>query len=140
MRTINRLNFAIAVVSLLAVGVLYLWLRTLPIAEPQAEQEADTPAVAATETPIEQAATIDTADAEAAYQEEVNALLSDFQFDDSARAAELSEDVLKLRTPAAFKELHVQIVVILQDVQNGNTAEAQDRIDTLQNEYPWFLQ
>lgn len=72
------------------------------------------------------------------YQDEVNHLIEDYEFTDSAMAKTIQQELLPLGVPADLKSFHLQLVSILQDVQDGKVDQAQTRLQSLRTQYSWL--
>lgn len=147
LRKIIRLNTMLAVMSLCAVLGIYGWLRFSDHAKTNTDQaEKDSvqrsvsqPSATVTTNTNSAVSAETTAELTNAYRKQVNALLSGFEFDDSATAETLLYQVLELRVPTDLKQTHLQIVTALNDAKEGNYESAQQRIGSVQATSSWFL-
>lgn len=129
LRTISRINTGIALLSIVAVGAIYGWLKWFP----PNTQNANTVQKETTATVVNQPSiTLDE------YQTQLNAIITGYEFNDAAVAQQKASAVLELRVPAEMKQLHMQVVLSLSDAQAGDTDEAQQRMNTLKQQYAWL--
>lgn len=129
LRTISRINTAIAMLGLVAVIALYVWLRwVLP-----PTSTATPPTTTALPTVVNQSpVTV------AEYQAQLNAIIDEYQWSDAAIAQQKSSELLELRVPAEMKQLHIQVVLSFSDAQAGNVEAAQQRMAELKQQYAWL--
>jgi predicted negative regulator of RcsB-dependent stress response len=135
------MNTVLAVIALVAILGLFAWVATTEKNDDQAQNEVSQQvevADPATPQPVSETAP-EQEDIAAQYRLDINALLSDFDFEDSAEAEQLSYEALELFAPRELRSMHLQVVVALQEVQQGKTQAAQKRIDQIQAQYDWFL-
>lgn len=129
LRTISRINTGIALLSLVAVGAIYVWLKWFP----PNTQNANTTQTGTEPIVVNQPViTLDE------YQTQLNAIITGYEFNDAAVAQQKASAVLELRVPAEMKQLHMQVVLSLSDAQAGDTDEAQQRMNTLKQQYAWL--
>ena len=129
LRTISRINTAIALLGLLSVMALYVWLRWfLP------PTSTITPPTTVALPDVVNQAPITVAE----YQAQLNAIIDGYQWTDAAVAQQKASQVLELRVPAEMKQLHIQLVLSLSDAQAGNTDAAQQRMAELKQQYAWL--
>lgn len=137
LRLIAVINTGIAVVSLIAVLVLFARFRT----DSEAEVVVQAPE-APEKTVVSERPSIDAPTQEEIaqrYREDVNTLLAGYDFTDSATAEQLSYGALELFAPNELKNMHLQIVVSLQDAQQGKSKAARKRIEQLRTQHEWLL-
>ena len=61
-----------------------------------------------------------------------------FEVGESCQLAEFKEEVLKLKVPEKFKDLHLDLVVAFSRIEEGKILEAQGKISELIKNYPWL--
>ncbi len=94
-----------------------------------------------TEAVSEREAVVNTPDAaaiDATYRTELNALLADYDFADSATAEQKLYAALELRAPAELKNVQLEVVLALREAQGGKVTEAQERIAALKKNHAWL--
>lgn len=74
------------------------------------------------------------------YYTEIENAMKEFRVDDRVLAETTLATVIDIEVPSELRDFHLQLVVALQDAQQGKTQKAQTRIDTLTKEYEWFRQ
>lgn len=139
LKTIARVNTLLAVIALIAVIGVYIWIRSMSdrsnvIEEPTSQTNTNQQA------PVEAVDAVDNEQLTKEYRDQVNEVLDGYNFDDSTKAEELSYKVLELRVPAELKQMHLKIVLALNQAQQGNYESAQTTISQLQQEFGWFHQ
>lgn len=136
LRLIAAVNTGIAVLCLIAVLVLFARLRTDGEDAVVVQAEAPEKTVASERPSIDAPSEEEIAQR---YRADINALLGGYDFTDSATAEQLSYDALELFAPKELKNMHLQIVVSLQDAQQGKSNAARKRIEQLRTQHEWLL-
>lgn len=73
------------------------------------------------------------------YESAVSALIRRADVSNVSQAAQIHAQLLQLPVPASYLQLHLQLVDLFQDIQNGESVESlTQRLDTLQTTYPWL--
>lgn len=143
LRTVTHVNTALAVTGLIGVALLFVFIKwfTSPADERAsvAEQPAGTAQAAPADNTILEEDAVDQDELNQAYRDGLNNALGGFDFRDAARAETISYQVLELRVPAEFKNLQLQVVLALQEAQEGNYDAAREKIETQRGQYSWFL-
>jgi len=144
LHSITRINTVLSMLGLAAVVVLFMWLKWFaPSEEPEYPIEdidvvipgnPDMIPIDGTEEVMD---AVDTVALGEEYRSSINALIGDFAFDDAGKAGELVSSVLELRVPAELKNMHLQIVLALNEAQEGKFTEAVERIETMQGQFGW---
>lgn len=70
------------------------------------------------------------------YQQLVRQVLNDFETSHDSAAAH--EALLDIFVPAAYKDIHLELVIIIAKYQSGEDEEAQARLDLLAQQYDWL--
>lgn len=145
LRSISRVNTLLAIVALVAVGLLYVWFKfsLLPasIATDEALQQQDSLAEQHEDTMERDRMAVDPIDQEALgeeYRTEVNDLLSEYAFDDSGVASDHLSAVLDMLVPSAMQTVHLEVVIALTEAQKGDYESAQNRVRELSGNYAWL--
>lgn len=135
---VATVNTVLAVVALVAVLILFVWV----LVTRDDAQESTAAQVVPQAVPVQERQAVDAPTEEeiaTQYRDDINTLLGDFDFTDSAQAEQLSYAALELYAPRELRSMHLQVVVALQEAQQGKTKEAQQRIEQLRSQYDWFL-
>lgn len=136
LRSISRLNIALAVLALFAVVIVYLIMRSR---SDEHAQQTNTNAGQNSNTTAQQVLPEPDIDQmEEDYEKQIEKIVGDYAFDDSKTVQPILDEVLELRTPPTYKDFHLQLVVALTYVQQSNYEEAQQRVHTLEEQYDWF--
>lgn len=145
LRSISRVNAGIALVSLVAVLGLFAWIKWsyLPAQDERTgdvyteQQELS----AQEKRDLEARQTVEPVDAEELakqYKDSVKGIIGDYAFQDTNTASQLLPQMLELKVPGALQQVHLDIVLALTDAEKGDTAAAQERIRTVQENNSWL--
>lgn len=138
---IAHINLLLAVCALVGVGIVYAWLRW-GARTPEITQTQNTNSVTNTQSQSTNTNAQPTAEEIAAltqdYQNSVNDIFGDLDLTDTSAVADASTQVMALHVPADLRPFQVQLLVVLQDAQNGQSADADQRIAQLHAQYSWF--
>lgn len=74
------------------------------------------------------------------YQDAVNTILKDVDTSNAAAAKDLTDKIAALHVPASLRAMHIQLMVVLQEIQDGKAGDANTRISQLRAEYSWFAE
>ena len=141
LRMVSRLNTILAATGLLAVLVLVAWLKWSGVLTDSVTNSTSVNASVQTgaATPGVQDEPIDQDELTKDYKSELNNLLEGYAFEDASEASALSVKILDLTLPADFRVVQLETVIALDEVQQGQSDAAKERIKRLQTEYNWFL-
>lgn len=153
--SLSRINTILALFALAGVIGIYVSLRIAnpsPLevyqgqyGEPEATEIAaelslsESTAEEQGTTAIEELPIVDQDALAAKYRLSVNELLGDYDFTDAGIAQDLQYDLLELTVPAELKNFHLEVVIALNDALQGQYDEAKQRIQSLKEQYAWFL-
>jgi len=73
---------------------------------------------------------------EEGYKSEIVTILNDFSVSHDANSA--YELLLNTRVPAEFKDVHLEIVMIMNAFKSGKTTEGESRLDMLRVDETWL--
>jgi len=73
---------------------------------------------------------------EAEYQNLINYILKTYNENGDIEAA--YQSLLDIVIPSSYKEVHLELVIIMSKYEAGNDTEAQERLETLKEKYPWL--
>lgn len=152
LQAISRINTTLALFSLVAVVVLFAWLRFDVIPNKQTESvevvatTTDKKVASGSESQKTDQDTMTAAQKKEAtteltdnYRTKINSLLAGYNFDSSSEAEMLLYQVLELRVPAELKQMHLQVVLALNQSQQGSYDDAALQISVLKDQFAWFL-
>ncbi len=140
-KMVARLNTGLALTGLVAVLILVVWLRWFGGVDSvqQAADETGARDGAAVEIIGLPDSAVDQKELASDYRDQLNDILDGYDFVSAERAAEISDELLDLTLPTAYRTVQLQTAIALDEVQEGKITEAQDRIRQLQADNDWYL-
>lgn len=156
MRFMTRINTAIGIVSILAVVILFLWLRFFIDADllhhDEAHEDDHTEEVHESDDDHDKDVSADSHDEvtptlteeemhdlEDSYQSSINSTLESTDLSNSGNSQTTLDSVLEMKVPSTYQELHLSVVIALNSAVKGDAESAQQKIDELKEQYDWFL-
>lgn len=145
---ITKINTAIAVFAFIAVLALFVWLKWFAPDENSATDSLQPEYAVGGEVEVVETGNpedageiveeVNIAEVTTTFQSELNAAIGTFAFNDAAVATTIREQVLTLTAPAEFKDMHLQVVLALTQVEEGSADDAVERMQNLQDQYNWL--
>lgn len=114
---------------IMAGASILLLVVFIVIAEPAEEREDESSQAAFVEEGVK-------APTDEEYKAEVVTIMESYGAHQTA--GQTYEELLQVRVPAAFREVHLELVYAFADLQSGNTVEGSARLDLLTQQLDWL--